>query len=404
MRVLAKELLGPDCLINKSQHGVHFNGRLYQFPPRIIDWLSLGPVWEIISFAFSFLAAKLNWIVHRFEPENFQATITARFGRRFYRAVVAPMAEKVWIKPDDIDPAFVEQRFALVHPMAVLKKTIFPRQELNPSIFYYPRNGFQQLWDNMASYLKRDGQNIRYDALPSKLEIRQDRIVRVEYVQGGITHHLEGKGLQVVSTIPIVALLGIMTGIDVGPLLEKARRAKFRSMFLVAMEFDQPQTLPYRTIIFPEKKYRFNRLFEQNKYSRATVIDGKSVIVADITYPRGGDEARLSDAEIIEGVREDIKKLPYIDESRIIGAHVERVEFAYVVPDLESRRCFYEIHHELKKIPNLYLTGRFSIGEYDNSDFAIDHGLALGAALAGRTSQLEYLMVQHENRDRNIVG
>ncbi len=404
IRVLAKELLGPDCLVNKSQHGVQFHGRLYQFPPRIADWAHPASLWEIAAFAASFAVSKLRWITRRFEREDFESTVVSSFGRRFYDTIVAPMAEKVWIEPRLIDPAFVEQRFALVHPMAVLKKALFPQQDLNPSIFYYPRKGFQQLWDNMADYLERRGQKVLYEALPTKLEVLRDRVVAVEFEAGGRAERIEGEGLDVVSTIPIVKLLEMIQGFDAGPLLEKARRAKFRSMFLVALEFDRPRALPYRTLIFPEKEFWFNRLFEQNAYSRDTVAPGKSLVVADVTYPRGGEEGKLSDEEIVRRVREGLRRLPYIDADRVTAARVERVEFAYVVPDLETRRAFHEIHHGLKKIHNLHLTGRFAAGEYDNSDYAVDHGLALGAALAGRISQLDYLFVQHEKRYRNIVG
>jgi len=48
--------------------------------------------------------------------------------------------------------------------------------------------------------------------------------------------------------------------------------------------------------------------------------------------------------------------------------------------------------------------GRFATGEYDNSDYAIDHGLALGALMTGKYTKLEYLQAIHGKRDRNIVG
>src|SRR5262245_18509405 len=35
VRMLAEDLLGPDLLIEKSQHGVQMGERLYQFPPRV---------------------------------------------------------------------------------------------------------------------------------------------------------------------------------------------------------------------------------------------------------------------------------------------------------------------------------------------------------------------------------
>jgi protoporphyrinogen oxidase len=175
-------------------------------------------------------------------------------------------------------------------------------------------------------------------------------------------------------------------------------------MILVAFEFEQPKALPYRTLIFPERDVCFNRLFEQNEYSRDTVENGRSVVVADVTCPRGDPWMDKSDADLVEMVRADLGKLPYIRLDRIVDACVKRVEYAYVTPDVETRRRIYLVHHELKRIANLVLVGRFAVGEYDNSDYAIDNGMTLGAMISGRISKLEYLCTTSANRQRYIVG
>lgn len=404
IRVLAEELLGPDCLVNKSQHGVQVNGRLYQFPPRIIDWLSPRAIFDALAFGLSFLAAPLKWVVSRFSRDNFESTMAHRFGSRFYERIVKPMAEKVWVDPAEIDPSFVNQRFAQIHPLEVIKKVIFPKQELNPSLFYYPRKGFQQLWDNLAEYLERNEHRVLYESIPTELRVHKNRIEEVVIEQQGQRFSISDPDLQVVSTIPVVKLLETLRGFDAEPLLEKARRLRFKSMILVAFEFDTPRALPFRTLIFPEKEFTFNRLFEQNEYSRETVAPNRSVVVADITLPRGDERMKVSDADIVAQVRRELEKLSYIPLDKIIDVRVERVEFAYAVPDIHSRRYFYEIHHILKKIQNLHLVGRFAIGEYDNSDYAIDSGVTLGATLSGRASRLDYLVAQHSKRGRSIVG
>ena len=215
---------------------------------------------------------------------------------------------------------------------------------------------------------------------------------------------MEGSSLSVVSTIPILKFLEVLSWSESAALLAKAKSLKFRSMLLISFEMDQARTLPYRTLIFPEKTFCFNRLFEQNEYSRDTVREGQSVIVADITMNRGDPMMSWSDEQVIEKVKADLSQLSYIPMKKISDVRVDRVEFAYVVPDLESRRVFYDIHHRLKEINNLHLLGRFAVGEYDNSDYAIDHGLALGAVLTGRASRFDYLSTLHTKRGREIVG
>jgi protoporphyrinogen oxidase len=404
IRVLAEELLGPDCLIKKSQHGVQFGGKLYQFPPRVIDWITPASLWHAAAFVASFLAAQLGWIVWRFSPDTFETTVVRKFGRRFFERIAAPMAEKVWTDPAEIDPAFVNQRFAQVHPVEVLKRLAFPRQELNPSIFYYPRRGYQQLWDSLADYLVREGQTILYDSQPTRLEVERDRIVRITVVGPDGERTVEGPDLTVVSTLPIASLVGLLAGLDTAALREHVRELKIRSMILALFEFDLPRALPYRTLIFPERAICFNRLFEQNEYSRETVAAGRSVVVADVTVPRGDPRLEKSDEDLIAMVRADLAKLPYIRLDRLTDAAVKRIEFAYVVPDLATRRRIYYAHHDLKRIANLVLVGRFAVGEYDNSDYAIDNGITLGAMLSGRIAKLDYLCTTYDNRQRYIVG
>lgn len=404
VRVIAEELLGPDCLINKSQHGVHFGGKLYQFPPRVIDWVTPRSMWQASAFAWSFVASKLAWITKRFTADTFATTITRKFGRRFYDVVAGPMADKVWGDPDGIDPAFVNQRFAVVHPWEVFKRLVFPKQELNPATFYYPRRGYQQLWDSMTDYLVREGQSVALGTQPVRIDVEGDRIVRIVLDGPAGETVIGGTDLTVVSTIPIATLVRLLTGFDTRALRAHASAIKIRSMILVAFEFDQPRALPYRTLIYPEREIVFNRLFEQNEYSRETVAAGRSVVVADVTGPRGDPRMEKSDADLVEMVRADLARLPYVPVGRITDAHVKRVEFAYVTPDVETRRRMHEMQHELKRIANLELVGRFAVGEYDNSDYAIDNGMRLGAMLTGRISKLEYLCATNMNRQRNIVG
>ena len=86
-------------------------------------------------------------------------------------------------------------------------------------------------------------------------------------------------------------------------LIELAKKEyRLRSMFLVVMKFSQPQTLLYRTLIFPEKKFIFNRIFEQNVHSKDGIKNNKSIIVADITFDKN-DHNFSNEKEILEKQR-----------------------------------------------------------------------------------------------------
>ncbi len=404
IRALAEEFLGPDLLRWKSQHGVQIKKKCYQFPPRVVDWITPGSAWYMASLLASFAAGKISWVTHRFQADTFESMIVHKFGRKFLDSIAAPMAEKVWTTPNEIDPAFVDQRFALVRPFEVVKRLFFPRQELNPSIVFYPRRGFQQLWDAIAAHVTGAGQEVLTQTEPVRLDVENDRIVRIHLRSASGERVIASENLLVVSSIPITSLLCSLKGFPTESLLARAGRVKVRSMLLVMFELDQPKTLPWRMLFFPQREFYFNRLYEQNEYSRDTVQPGKSVIVADVTFPRGDPRMSESDDIVIAKTKADLAKLHYIPLERITAAAVRRVEFAYPVPDLVSRTELYHIQHELKLIHNLVVMGRFGVGEYDNSDYALDNGLTLAAMLAGRISRLDYLCSINQKRGRIIVG
>ncbi len=405
VRALADELLGPDLLIKKSQHGVQFDGKLYQFPPRVVDWVAPRSLGHLMAFASSLVFEQAGWVTRRFDADTFETMLKRKFGRRFFEKVAAPMATKVWTEPQNLDPAFVAQRFASIEPFEVLKKLIFPKQDLNPSTFFYPRRGFQQLWDAMSAYLARGGQELCFDTRPVRIEVRKNRVVRIVATTAQGETAIEDPDLTLVSTIPLASLTRLLSGFEGEEELRRlSTEVHVRSMVLVALEFDQERTLPYRTLIFPERAFSFNRLFEQNEYSRDTVTAGKSVIVADITADRGAPELAQPDEVFIERVRSDLQRLPYVRTEAITAATVHRVEFAYVVPDTATRQRFHRVLHALKAISNLHVLGRFGAGEYDNSDYALDNGMTLGAMLAGRSTRAEYLTHMHAKRGRYILG
>ena len=168
------------------------------------------------------------------------------------------------------------------------------------------------------------------------------------------------------------------------------------------MKFNQNQTLPYRTLIFPEKEFIFNRIFEQNLYSRNTIEDNKSVIVADITFDKNSEF--YSTDKIKEIVKEQIGKLNYINIDKLESIKVELIEHAYVSPEEQTRKNFQLIEKKLNEIENLELIGRFGVGEYDNSDYAILNGLNLSDYLTSKISKIEYDLIKSGSSQEKILG
>lgn len=402
IKEISESLLGSNLLVKKSQHGVEFKDRLYQFPPKVLELINIKTITIIFQLACSYIYGKFHWFVNRYTTETFKEFVKHKFGNYFLEQIAEPMSTKVWGNCEKIDPNFVVQRFSIVKPLEIIKQFIIPSPKLNPSTFYYPEyGGFQAIWDSMAETIKKNKAEIHLKSYPVSLTLNGNEIVEMEIKQGEKIKKINTSDSVIVSTIPIISLLNIIDFKD-QKLLDLAKEIRVRSMFLVVLKFNQNRTLPYRTLIFPEKKFIFNRIFEQNLYSRQTVEEGKSVIVADITFDKDIDYYNKD--EVCRIVKEQISELKYINLDKLESISAKKIDYAYVSPELETRKNFDLIEKELSKINNLRLIGRFGAGEYDNSDYAILNGLDLGDLLTSKISSIDYDLIKSKTKQSKILG
>ena len=112
-------------------------------------------------------------------------------------------------------------------------------------------------------------------------------------------------------------------------------------MMLVIVKLDQIRTLPYRTLIFPQSNVIFNRIFEQNLYSRDTVEENKSVIVADVTFDLDTSEEKIN--EFFEKTKSDIINMDFIDKNKIISIKKKIIKYV-MYPQLNTKETFNYIN------------------------------------------------------------
>jgi protoporphyrinogen oxidase len=402
---IAENLLGPNLLLKKSQHGVFYKNKIYQFPPRLIDLLSAKTIYEGTRFLISYIIAKFKWITSRFDDDTFKSVIINNFGFYFFENIANPMSIKVWGDTDKIDPTFVAQRFSLIKPKEIIKKFLFTKKNLNPSTFYYPKyGGYQSIWNAMSEKLKNEGVSIVTTEEIFEINLENNKIISIVTKNKNsdkLTNYDLSQG-HLVSTIPINYLLKSFKNNNFKDLEKLSSKIRYRSMFLILFKFDQPKTLPFRTMIFPEQDIIFNRLFEQNQYSRECVESGKSLIIADVTFDK--NLTYYSKEEVLKKTKKDLKKISCIDFKKIYEENIFLVEYAYVSPEIETKKIFFEIEKKLSIISNLSILGRFSIGEYDNSDYAIINGLNLSKFLNGEINKNEYTDIKNKNSNLTILG
>ncbi len=379
-----RTILGKELLEVPNEHAVVFNNHVYRYPPVISDFFNVPTAWITFRVILSFVWERVKfyakrWMGQKASPATFESIIVSRFGRELYEKVVKPISFKVWGDPKSLDPEFANLRFSVPTIVQWGKKLVGHQDTFNDKVFYYPRKGFQQLWDVLGDHLRRQGVKILLSSQATEVEIQNGRAVSVKIQSEGESHHFATDW--VVSTIPTQHFVKVMRP---NPLRESnISMQKFanRGMLLVYFLVKKSQSLPARVVVAPESKYLFNRLSEQNQFSRDTVPAGKSAVLADVLADVGSETWNMSDSYLIEKITQEIESCGFFAEHEIEEAKVFRVPIAYPLPTTERELEQKKFNDAVLNIENVICTGRFASSDYNNSHTALNKGILAAAMM-----------------------
>jgi protoporphyrinogen oxidase len=363
-----RKLLGKDFLEVPNEHAVVFQGRTYRYPPVLADFLNFQTVKICTQVLTSFFWTRVKTLFRTKNPSGFEETVINSFGPQFYALVIKPICLKVWGDPSRLDPDFARLRFSIPSFSRVLKK-LMSQGDVNDKIFYYSRYGFQQFWDVLADYLRSKGVEIRLNATASKINVENNRATSVTIGESTIAADW------VISTIPTQHFTRLLQPGQFSPTDILSQKFLNRGILLVLMVINKEKVLPARVIIAPELKYCFNRLSEQNQFSRDTVPAGKSAVLADIICDVGGEMWSRSDEDIKRQVIRDVVSCGYFAESDLDRTEIFRIPVAYPLPTIERESAQKNFNKIIMQLENVICTGRFASSDYNNSHTALKKGL-----------------------------
>ena len=127
-------------------------------------------------------------------------------------------------------------------------------------------------------------------------------------------------------------------------------------------------------LYIPDGDCLAHRVAFPSNYSEDVAPEGKSAVLAEITYNNGDSIAKLSDEEIITRTIEELDKKGIIDTDTVCYSKAERTKFAYVVYDLSYKKNIEVIMSFLNHI-GIYPVGRFAEFKYLNMDACIRNAL-----------------------------
>lgn len=386
-----RELLGPDLIERKNIHGVYLRGKFYHYPPGLKDFLRFSSLIATLSFGLSWAAARLADLFERgrstHEDRPFDLLLKRYFGKKFYNEVIVPMILKVW-GTDDLHHEFASIRFVLPKFSMMIRRIFIKSSKVNNDVFYYPVNGFSQIWDTIAVHLEANGQSIEKGVVIEAIEADSLKgPFKITYKQGGKRKSIIAD--TIVSTISNEYLLDYLkdTGL-VTPLLESKQTFKSRTLRLGILSV-KDFTLPARVIIFPEERFIFNRISEMNQFADLGYPKGQSILMIDVITAAGSEYDRMEESDFNRLLLDSFLKLGWCKEEDV--STIFSLRFPGVYPVLTLKR--YKAQEAIDKFltdSEIYLCGREASTDYNNAHNAMGKGLIMARFLAGELSCDEF--------------
>jgi protoporphyrinogen oxidase len=283
------------------------------------------------------------------------------------------MATKVWGNPSELDPSFAKLRFSVPTIVQWTKKLIGHTGNFNDKVFYYPKNGFQEMWDRIGEHLTKNGVKILLNAEVTELQVSGNRAQKITIKQKGEISAYPTEW--VVSTIPTSSFLKVMSPKASLDLQSYSFSMKNKGMLLACFLVKKEKSLPARVVILPEGKYCFNRLSEQNQFSRFTVPKGYSVVTADVLTELNSPLWKKNEKDLLGEIQKQIEDCGFFGANEVAQSEICRIDTAYPIPTKEREEAQERFNEHMGQFENILCTGRFASSDYNNSHTALKKGL-----------------------------
>ena len=399
-----RAVMGDGLIEHEKKNRIRLLGRYLNYPLSLTNLLPLlGPL-RSAKMGLDFANALAAKVVHREPPASYEDYVLRRFGRSVYELVFEPLAWKVWGDPKELSWELAAARIPSGGATELVLRLLKLRgntPDVDAPFFYYPKGGFGAFPEKLASNLRGFGGTIRTSTRVESFESEKGRVKSIDVVSEGERSTLPCD--LVVSSIPIQALAQLLHPGDEA-LREDARGLKFRQLALVYLILDSDRLFEDHWIFFPEKKFPFNRLFEQKAMSPDLGPPGTTAVCCDITCELDDEVWKATDEDLAKRCYRALVGADLVKEGRMKDSFVKRFRDFYPVYSKDYRERLGRVYERLGSAENLILTGRLGMFNYNNSDHCLDMGRFIAERLSvGRAPREIWTELEARVRNYRIV-
>lgn len=292
-------------------------------------------------------------------PRNMKEWFYYTFGKGIAEKYLIPYNEKIWKFPlEEMSTVWVE-RIPQPPVEDIIKSSLgIPTEGYTHQLyFYYPKFG------GIQSLAKAFEEPIR-NRIVTNFEVKRIKKEEGKWIVSNGKKEFEFDKL--ISTIPLQELIKALDDVP-KEIIEAVGNLKFNSLITVGIGIDKPKINGFSWLYIPDKDVLTHRISFPSNYSPYVAPEGKSSVLAEITYREGDEISKMKDKEIVEKTVDDLDRLGVLNKEDVILTTLHRFKYAYVICDLDYKENLKVIVDYFNDI-GIGLVGRFSKWAYLNMD------------------------------------
>jgi protoporphyrinogen oxidase len=247
----------------------------------------------------------------------------------------------------------------------IIKSSLGIRTEgyIHQMNFYYPiHNGIEAL---IKSIEKEISNHVTHNFEAKHLKLENGKWI--------VTNENQSRSFdKLVSTIPLQHLCSAVNAPS--EVMRAARKLQYNSLITVMIGTNKDKINGMTWLYIPDKKILTHSISFPSNFSPEVAPKGKSSVLVEITCRLNDEIWKMNDEELKHRVINDLHELKILDGKDVCFSAVRRLEFAYVINDLdyEDNLRFIKGYFDKEEIS---LVGRFAEFKYLNMDNCMENAL-----------------------------
>jgi protoporphyrinogen oxidase len=375
-----RPFFGEDPLTLVRGTRVLLRGKEYVYPLEMLQVLfGVNPLLSaLILFDYSMATLKSFFAPAKTE-DSFEEWGVRNLGRTLYDLCFGIYSSRVWGLPTSQISSKQAQRVAKLNLKNIILRTFGIKAD--PATYFtkyfYPRKGISTLYDGMAREVTAAGNTVLLNAPAVRVERTGDKVSRVVYRTATGEQSIECDIL--LSTLPLPALVGMVSPALPEPVIANAARLRYRSLKLIYIALKRPRLTDYHWIYLLDDDYRVNRMSEQKNVSPDMVPADRTIVCIELSLWKHEPLWTASAEEIYQIALRDLMKMGYgVTEQDVDTYYVTQIETAYPVYELNFEDHLIPVLEGVHELRNLMTLGRH--GLFLNN--SMDDNVGLGFQVA----------------------